>query len=334
MKKKILSLGVIAILLIMLICLTGCGEVKDGQGTNKTSKNSLVSVAKVGDYVDYKTQAGSKYTATKENTGSQKEQIFETTGEEKWRVLSINDDGTVNLISEEGVTTKFEKKFELQGKAGFSNGIQELNNIADLYANGEHAVSGRSMKMQDIIDLIGIDNIAKVYERQYEKDLSEYVGNEKLEEMYKLGNKDYGKTYTVDGVTYTINSGLKIESVTATDHGIYDACTDSGILDLLKIQKDETRQIETRGPIILADEIFKNHGDGTGRYDCLDCCLGSYTLYEKSGYLGESNIVSIKDGSEDPVMYRGYYIRPVITLEKNLKVEGGDGTKENPFILK
>lgn len=48
MKKKILSLGVIAILIIMLYALTGCGNVEEGQGTNKSSKsNKYVSVLEI-----------------------------------------------------------------------------------------------------------------------------------------------------------------------------------------------------------------------------------------------------------------------------------------------
>lgn len=331
MKKKILSLGVIAILLIMLICLTGCGEVKDGQGTNKTSKNSLVSVAKVGDYVDYKTQAGSKYTATKENTGSQKEQIFETTGEEKWRVLSINDDGTVDLISEEGMSTKFEKEFELKGETGFLNGIQELNNIANLYANGEYAISGRSMEMYDIIDLIGIDNIANIIEKRYEKDLSSYVENEKLEEICKLKNKNYGKTCTINGITHTINDGLDMKSSPGNKYGIEDACTDQTIQNLLEVQYNENQQGNVRCSIWLADELY-DCGGYNGAEDYFICSLGYYSMSDYSSHMGSYPLCDI--GKNGGYSVSGKFVRPVVTLEKDLKVDGGDGTKENPFILK
>lgn len=331
MKKRILSLGVIAILILMLVTLAGCGEQTSttSDTNNKASKNSLVSVAKVGDYVEYKTQAGNTYTAKQENTGSKKEQVFETTGEEKWQILSINDDGTVNLISEEGIATKFEKEFELIGETGFSKGVQELNNIANLYANGEHAVSGRSMKMQDIIDLIGVDNIAKLYENQYEKDLSAYTGNEKLEEAYKLEYKEYGKTYTLNDVTKTVNRGLKLNSASGK-YGIEDVCNDTTIQDLLKIQILEGYQEDIRGATWLADEII-DVGIAYGEPSYFICGLGMYSFDDWCSSIGKVDLYS----TDGKAKYRvnDNFIRPVIILEKDLKVKNGTGTSTDPFVL-
>ena len=103
MKKKILSLGVVAILIAMLVLLTGCGNGENGNGGNgssKTSKNSLASQVKIGDYVDYKVESGKSYTSSKDKTGYDKDQTFETTGEEKWRVLNINEDGTLQMTNQ------------------------------------------------------------------------------------------------------------------------------------------------------------------------------------------------------------------------------------------
>ena len=333
MKKKILSLGVIAILLMMLVTLTGCGNNQDGQSdtnNDKISKNSLASKVKVGDYVDYKTVADNKYTSTSDKTGYTEDQVFITTGEEKWRVLSINDDGTVNLISDEGIATKFEKEFELIGETGFSKGVQELNNIANLYANGEYAVSGRSMKMQDIIDLIGVDNIAKLYENQYEKDLSAYTGNEKLEEAYKLAYTQYGKTYTLNGVTKTVNRGIEWNSASG-GFGIEDACNDETIKDLLKLQILEEYQGDRRGAAWLADEIV-DVGIRYSEPSYFTCGLANYCLHDRSSYITQEEFYSTDGEHKFPVCDN--FVRPVITLEKDLKIDSGDGTKEKPFILK
>ena len=82
MKKKILSILFIGVL---LISLTGCGSetAKDGTTNNKPVKNSLVSKAKVGDYVNYQAEKGKSYTATKDKTGYDKDQTFEVTGGRK-----------------------------------------------------------------------------------------------------------------------------------------------------------------------------------------------------------------------------------------------------------
>ena len=101
MKKKILGIGIVAILVSMLVLLTGCGNEENsngGNGSSKISKNSLASQVKIGDYVDYKIESGKSYTSPKDKTGYDKDQTFETTGEEKWRVLNVNEDGTIDLI--------------------------------------------------------------------------------------------------------------------------------------------------------------------------------------------------------------------------------------------
>ena len=252
MKKKILTLGAVVVLVSLLVILTGCGEKNENGEVKNVKKNSELSKAvKVGDYVDYKAQAGNTYTSTADKSGVDKEQVFEVTGDEKWRVLSVEEDGSVNLISEKGITTKFEKPYSLSGEKGYKNGIEEFNNISKIYATGNHAVSGRSMNLSDLINLIGIDKIASVYEKEKETDLSSYSGDEKMKQAYKLMNEEYGNSYTINGQTETVNSAFHISS-SKDGFGIEDITEDENIINLLKTSNGEVGKY-----IWLADEIIE-----------------------------------------------------------------------------
>ena len=160
MKKKVLEVISVMLLIVMIFVLTGCSNKENGERETKSNNKKLSDVVKIGDYVDYKAEVGKIYTSDADKTGIDKEQVFETTGEEKWRVLSIEDDGSVNLVSADGIVTKFDKEYSLYGENGYTNGVEELNNISKIYATGEKAISGRSMNLSDVVTLIGIDKIA------------------------------------------------------------------------------------------------------------------------------------------------------------------------------
>lgn len=335
MKKNILKITSVILLIAMLFVLTGCSNKENGEIGEKSNNKKLSEVVKVGDYVDYKTNVGNTYTSSTDKTGIDKEQIFETTGKEKWRVLSIEDDGSVNLVSAEGIVTKFEKEYSLYGESGYKNGVEELNNISKIFATGEHAVSGRSMKLLDVVNLIGIDKIAKVYENENEVDLSSYNGEEKLEQAYKLMNEEYGNTYTFDGQTKTVNSAFNISS-SMNAFGIDKITDDETVIDLLKTSNGKTGEY-----IWLADEIT-DVGKIGREASYFKCGLATYDVTERkqyTGYTGES--ISSYIGFEtlyninynQITLYPDNFIRAVVTLDKDTKVSNGNGTIDNVYIL-
>lgn len=69
-----------------------------------------------------------------------------------WRVLGINDDGQVMLVS-----SKLIGNMELAGKDGYNNGIKKLNDMCSPYADGKTGVYGRSIKISDLNELIEYD---------------------------------------------------------------------------------------------------------------------------------------------------------------------------------
>ena len=127
------------------------------------TKPRTIDILKVGDYVNYKPDtaqdyilddAYSGYTVDESDTQTIKQENL------KWRVLSINADGTVDLISSSPTSTSI----YFQGSTGYNNGVYLLNDItAKLYSNSSLGVTARSLTIEDIEEecsklIKGLDN--------------------------------------------------------------------------------------------------------------------------------------------------------------------------------
>ena len=95
---------------------------KDGQTAVEASK------------LTYTSQVG---TATEHGNGNSA-QTFTATANTKWRVLNINSDGTVELISENIIQTSATtpSNFILQGARGYLYAEQELNEVCKIFGYG------------------------------------------------------------------------------------------------------------------------------------------------------------------------------------------------------
>lgn len=325
-NKKIKGVIICILLITMLVLLVGCGN-QENQGESKSSENNTSSSSvKIGDYVAYNAGTGNTYTAKAESTGYDKDQIFETTGEEKWRVLSIEDDGTINLVSAEPITTKFEKGFYIQDKEGFDNYVKELNSISEIYGKGEFAQSARSMKMEDINQYLDVDEVGRYYQNKYEVDLSGYTGEDKWNEIYKLMNEDYGKEYTLNGSTRKIN--FAFDWYSREDADFRDFIKDQNVLDVLNVKSSDR--------ILLANEIVK-----LAKYaqepDYFILCSPFYQMSDFSRTYKCDTLYHEKSKDEaDKIHYKALesYIRPVVTLKSDVKIGEGTGTAEEPYVLK
>jgi len=131
----------------------------NGQEYNTIEKYLELSGVAVGDYVNY-TPAGTAYT-TKYTDSVQQKYSGYTSNQEvylqntKWRILNINADGSIDLISEKevyiGNTSGNTTKLHLKGATGYNNGVEILNDVCDqLYGTGVKVKEARSLKIEDI----------------------------------------------------------------------------------------------------------------------------------------------------------------------------------------
>ena len=147
------------------------GSVTDGEVT-----------LQVGDYINYNPLEGvaeenTTYTSLATATGYT-DQVFDiqnyVDGGWRWQVFGV-EDGKLQIISENTIGTtevdedKVNKNYYLRGRTGYQNAITELNNISELYGQGEYAESARSITVEDVNKFTGYN--PEVYE---EGELGEY----------------------------------------------------------------------------------------------------------------------------------------------------------------
>lgn len=346
MKKKILGVLFVIILIITLIVLTGCGDNSKNNSSN--SAKSLTSVVKIGDYVDYKTKVGESYTVSGDNIGITVNQTFETTGDEKWRVLSIENDGTINLISDKTVQTKNKQYYVFDGAKGYINYIEELNNICKIYGTGENSQSARSVTLEDIYGLIGWENIANYYGIS--------TSDENIQEsIYKVMNSRYGNEGSILNSKYTnkpsknsqdtgyattsefdIKSDLKIETKsnmrmdTTQSNNLSVYNNDTLVKSLICPTSDNTSYYW----IASTFEDYSKANNGAVNKDLSKVwgvyfISSDYKVYAKSIAFNETNISTknIMTGILN-------YIRPVVQLKVDVEYKSGNGTESEPYILK
>ena len=92
----------------------------------------------LGDYVKM-TPTKSSYTTDKSKTGYSSTQTINPQELNLWRVIKINDDGTVEMMSEHVSSTKV----YFAGKTGYQNFVGYLNVLASQYENSTYTKGSR-----------------------------------------------------------------------------------------------------------------------------------------------------------------------------------------------
>ncbi len=105
----------------------------------QTSPQQTVAF-KTGDYVKM-TPTSTSYTITPTMTGYSSNQTINPSELNLWRVISINSDGTMDLVSQYVSSTYV----EFSGKTGYQNYISSLNQIASQYTNSKYTTASRHM---------------------------------------------------------------------------------------------------------------------------------------------------------------------------------------------
>ena len=162
--------------------------------------NEYVDIAKdvkIGDYVNYEPdnvdgaydKFGETYSGYANGDVGQDDSL-------KWRVLNINADGTVDLISDKSTSTMI----YFRGARGYNNGVYLLNDYCKtMYSNSSKGAVARSLNIEDIQDKM------KVIDQET---------GEKAYENYTSG------TGTAYGTTYSYSSTRWYPLQWKNDNGI------------------------------------------------------------------------------------------------------------------
>jgi len=183
----------------------GSGEIKE-----------IISKLKIGDKVAY----NEEYSETKKSTVDSNFVMKDM----EWRILDIEEDGTIELISTQPTTSKL----TLSGEDGWLNAETKLNTLCnELYANGT-GVTARSLNVDDVDKLAGVlteaDKVACTSSYgslwRYKYDSSE-IKSSKLTGDTWSNYVSTGHTKFKEPGENEINSGNPIESEQKYTHYYY-----------------------------------------------------------------------------------------------------------------
>lgn len=285
----------------------------------------IIPDIEIGDYIAYDcfTNVDSTlltYTSTAENNGVSN-QTATVSENPEWRVLSVEDDGTVLITTANPITGNISgywaKNFALKGKIGHVNGVTELNNIANLYGNGQYALKENGVSTARHINLQDIDKMNEIDPTTLS---GTTYGNTSVftissdGEILRNGVNNSANIKTVfiyyDGTTWVdlSETETKMVYITITDYN-YTLKEDTVGQKMLKYNAGTT----TKSDYWVATATVNTYPEAYARYQVKTVYKGSLTT--KQGIGGHSYKTLAEDRAENDV-YSG--LRPVVTLRSGL----------------
>ena len=304
----------------------------DGKKITGTKNRTLDSL-QIGDYVAYTqgSETASSYPLTEAESGYTSAQTVSRVDNLSWRVLSINDDGTVDLISSSLASTN---TFYFRGALGYNNGVYLLNDIADeLYSNDSLGATARSLTIEDVEEGMNEAGLNYVYSSS-------------------SSNVVYGdtKTYTSSSYRYYPNlyaqeNGSGINTTTTKTDGIgqsdsyYTSPTTETYSQASTVGLTVTQTYYNRS---MSSSYYKNstfysliHGVSgyqwlASRYVGANSPYARFGLrYVNSASLG-GNLLFYSNGGTNS---NDGYLRPVVSLKSNIRLGSGDGSRSSPYQI-
>ena len=314
-------------------------EIDLGTKSVKIFTNGLISdkvksrVIKIGDYVQYTPDTAGTDSIIEElgtysgNTDSTKNTTGTIQQESlNWRVLDINDDGEVRLISELPTTSKI----ALKGYNGYNNAVYLLDKTCKtLYSKAGYAENIQNLKIEDIQKYMKIKDYSTINSSYGTTDIIPI--NKKYPSIFE---QEEGQTIT--GVTQPetrLGISEQVTPINQTEINEAESWTVKYTYwGRLMEESDFTNSVYYN--------LFINNGSNYSTYwmssRCVDffsiegnACVyfTSYCVY--SGRVDASILYQSSDTSGD----NDLALRPVITLNSNVLVKSGEGTSTKPYEI-
>ena len=287
------------------------------------------SSLKVGDYVSYTPDTATAYSLPSTVSGYSSDQTISQEKDLKWQIFSINDDGTIDLIS----STSTSSEVHLTNAVGYNNGVFVLNDICSkLYANNELNAISRSIKQEDITDKM--NSTGKQAQAEAENSADTYTYTDSRYTYYPLlCARENGV-----GINTTI---VKTDGIGISD-SYYTTSTTEGYdsAGSLTIKNNSFSISLNNANIYFDDDAIKNLFFSSGNYWVASrtmSCDGRWPTFGIKGMRSTGGIVNL-------VLFyyacvTGYNpnlsnkIRPIVELNSDVILYGGDGTEEHPYQL-
>ena len=291
----------------------GSVVVSEWTQTGYEITNGEITV-KVGDYVlNYDEGTGSTQIETTESGHTEQQTL--ATEDLGWRILGIGENGGLEVISDNPTTATL----TLSGETGYLNAEEVLNTACSkLYGKGRYAERARSLNVEDVNKLAnyapeteasGYGDLWK-YRYSTEEGYMQYSRLTRNEQTWSnwtnITNSSY-QTFRMPGSTETISAENPKESE-EIENTYYYYTVSSQISDTN-----------------IANMITKGTGDSNITQwlasRAVSCGINYASFYVHFVYDGSVDIgllyTSIGN-SRSP----GWAVRPVVTLESNIQLEG------------
>ena len=307
-------------------------ETSDEDDNHNITNGELT--LQIGDYITYDANDKGEYsyTAEAERTGVSGEgQTFSTTYETTWRVLGVEhsaEEDNLMIVPATPIQSTQSTGLALSGATGYCYGIQEMENVCEIYGYGTGASYARAMTIEDINKITGYDPMCTGDGKIYGEGKIEEYQNELVctRENYgyttiqgkngSTGSFEYtafvyydensrtvkwlpvGETITLISTFYTYYPTTLTDTSTGEIKGISTSSREYSVL------------FSNRKQYWLASNCIRGEGGGgetgaTGFHIVRDGITNArYTLYA-----GNTNMQSSGN------------IMPIVYLDKNIKLE-------------
>ena len=304
------------------------GKTAYVDGKKITGTYMTLGMLQVGDYVDYSPDTtdtsyplSSTYSGYTSNQTINKENL-------SWRVLSINDDGTVDLVS----SAPTSQDIYFQGALGYNNGVYLLNNISDkLYSNSSLGVTARSLNIEDIEKHMTEEGL------KYVHSYSDIVrwGETKT---YTGSSSYYPDIYAEENGSGINTTEVKTDGIEPSD-SYYTSPTTGEVYS----------QADSNGLTVKQTyygmSMLSNYYDNSTFYNLIHDA-GTYWLASRYVYIRTDGVIFGLRYLDLSYFY-GYYLfssniinvihynrlRPVVSLKSNIKLVGGNGEEGTPYQI-
>lgn len=294
--------------------------------SDTVSKN-ITNYLKIGDYVNYTPDTNTVgYTTDKLSesiTGSTKNSSTIKQDTLKWRVLNIDENGEIDLISEKPTN----QTVSFGDARGYNNGVYVINDICkSLYSNSNLGIIARSLNLKDLEDNMNKEGITAI--RSYSK-----YG--KIE-TYGSESNYYPKLYAKENGSGINTETVKTDGLDVNENGYSSPSTE----DSSRAEKSLT-----------VTQSFYGWSETPSRYfdekDFYDMIFNTETYYWLASrevdcyeffayfglrYISNSELTRFNMFNTDGDSYSlvsDNYLRPVVSLGPDIQitpVENADGS--------
>ena len=287
---------------------------KDGEFVNSKKKLDL------GYYVSYVPSKDSA-VADKSKTGYSKNQTFNPKELNLWRIIKLNDNGTVDAVSQYASRASI----YFSGTIGYQNYIGYLNNLAEQYINDKYAVGARNIGYSTQTKVLPADFYNYVMDAtsedtgggdsRYDLDYN-LVSDLGILKTYNAGTTN-NASYWISSRWYEYNDFEDVWNVRFFNSGFGSdgTLTMSGLYYCELIPPDDGDEDD----IDVSEEENEVENENTSENEVENENNG-----EKDTNVEWTSVCSDNGFSNS--------LRPIITLKSGLTCEG-EGTLESPCVL-